>query len=118
MSKPFDITTKQLVDADPLACLRFLGLPGKSARLLDSDLAISATADRLIEVKDPNYLQHLEFQASYEAGMGGRVLYYNVAGRHKYDMPVRSMVVLLRPEADGPAMSVEWWMNGWTSGLT
>ena len=105
MAKPFDITTKQIVDADPLACVRFLGLPGSSVRLLDTDLAMSSQADRLLEVADPNYLVHLELQAAYHADMGERVLYYSVAARRKFGALVRSVVLLLRKEADGPAMS-------------
>ena len=64
MAKPYDITIKQIVDADPLACVRFLGLPGSSVRLLDTDLAMSSQADRLLEVTDPRYLLHLELQAA------------------------------------------------------
>ena len=53
MSKPFDVATKQLVAADPLAWLRFLGLPGESAELIDADLsAVVAEADSGDELQD------------------------------------------------------------------
>ena len=71
MSKPFDVATKQLVEADPLAWLRFLGLPGTSAELIDADLAtVVAEADRILRVTNPDYLAHVEMQATYKMDMG------------------------------------------------
>jgi len=105
MHKSFDITTKQIVDVDPLAMLRFLGLPGAAARLIDTDLSIAVQADRLIEITDPDYIFHLEMQAGYDPGLGDRTHYYHVATRHKYKKRVVSLVVLLRRSADGPLMT-------------
>lgn len=105
MTKPFDATTKQIVDTDPLAWVRFLGFPGISAKLVDSDFSLMAQADRLIEVTDPKYILHLEMQASYDSEMAERTHFYHVAARRKFKLPVRSVVVLLRKEADGVAMS-------------
>lgn len=106
MSKPFDVATKQLVAADPLAWLRFLGLPGESAELIDADLsAVVAEADRILRVHNPDYLAHFELQASYKVDMGIRTLFYNVVAYYKFRQPIESVVLLLRKEADGPAMS-------------
>lgn len=105
MSKPFDATTKQIVDTDPLAWVRLLDLPGGKAKLIDSDFSLTAQADRLIKVTNPDYVLHLEMQASYDPEMAERTHFYHVAARRKFRLPVKSVVVLLRKEADGPAMS-------------
>lgn len=106
MPKPFDVATKQLVEADPLAWLRFVGLPGEAAELVDADLAtVVADADRILRVTKPDYLAHLELQAAYKVDMGDRTLLYNVLAYYKYRQTVESVVLLLRREADGPALS-------------
>jgi predicted transposase YdaD len=106
MPKPFDVATKQLVEFDPLAWLRFLGLPGEAAELIDADLAtVVAEADRILRVANPDYLAHFELQASYKVDMGDRMLLYNVVAYYKYRLPIESAILLLRKEADGPAMS-------------
>lgn len=106
MPKPFDAATKRLVEADPMAWLRFLGLPGEQAELIDADLAtVVAEADRILRVTNPDYLAHFEMQATYRVDMGDRMLFYNVVAYYKYRLPIESAVVLLRKEADGPALS-------------
>jgi len=106
MAKPFDAATKQLVEADPLAWLAYTGLPGKRAELVDADLTtVTSEADRIIFVHDPDYLAHVEMQATYKDDMDIRVLRYNALTYCKYLLPVQSVVILLRKEADGPAMS-------------
>jgi len=104
--KPFDVATKQLVQSDPLAWLRLLGLPGTNAELIDADLAtIVAEADRILRVTNPDYLAHFELQSTYKPDMGNRMLFYNVVAYYKYRIPVHSAIILLRKEADGPAMT-------------
>jgi hypothetical protein len=48
---------------------------------------------------------HLELQASYDADLGFRLLRYNVLLDGRHSLPTRSVAVLLRPEADGKAMT-------------
>ena len=106
MAKPFDAATKRLVEADPLAWLHYAGLPGTQAELMDADLStVTSDADRIVSVHTPNYLAHIELQSSYKTDMGERVLLYNTLIHCKYKMPVQSVVILLRKEADGPALS-------------
>ena len=97
MSKPFDAATKRLVERDPLAWLAYVGLTGERAELIE--------ADRIIHVLLPEYLAHIELQATYQVNMGERVLLYNTLAFCKYKLPVQSVVILLQKEADGPAMS-------------
>src|SRR5688500_1213293 len=122
MAKTFDATTKELVEADPLAWLRYVGLPGTFVKLDNADLAtVTAEADRFLRVRDPDYLAHLELQLSYELDMGDRMLRYSVLGYVKHNLPVVSVLVLLRPEAGGPALtgqvsySVEGYPDCWLS---
>jgi predicted transposase YdaD len=106
MAKPFDAATKRLVEADPLAWLHYAGLPGTQANLIDADFStVTSDADRVIHVQTPEYLAHIELQSAYKTDMSERVLLYNVLAHCKYKLPVQSVLILLRREADGPAMS-------------
>lgn len=109
MAKPFDATTKQLVEAQPQAWLAFVGLgDALSAEVIEADLStVTADADRVLRVNGPPapFLAHLEFQAGYDRAMGERLLRYNVLLRYRHGLPVRSIVLLLRREADGPALT-------------
>ena len=107
MAKPFDATTKQLLEERPGDWLAYLGLPGTRAEAIDTDLAtLTAEADRVLRVTDSDapYLVHVEFQASHDPAMAERLLRYHVLLRYKHQVPVRSVVLLLRPRADGPGM--------------
>ena len=91
MAKPFDAATKHLVEVDPLAWLRYVGLPGTEAELMDADLStVTSEADRIIHVRGPEYLAHIEMQASYKTDMHVRVLVYGVLAFAKYGLPVQS----------------------------
>lgn len=100
-NKPFDATTKELVEFAPRDWLKFLNLPGDECEMISADLAtVTTEADRLVRVTSPTpYLAHIELQASFDAGFEKRLLRYNVLADEKYDLPVQSVAVLLRPEA-------------------
>jgi predicted transposase YdaD len=105
--KPFDVTTKQLVEADPTAWLEYVGLPPDEAEMDDADLStIVPEADKILRVMaSPPYLLNLEFQSSYEEDLPERGLLYHVVARRRERMQVKLAIILLRPEADGPAMT-------------
>lgn len=108
MGKPFDATLKHLLEKYPRDWLRLVGVEPKGrVELIDADLAtVSASADKVFRVNDSRpWLLHLELQASCDSHLGGRLLQYNVLLDRRHNLPVRSVVILLRPEADGPAMS-------------
>jgi predicted transposase YdaD len=101
VSKPFDAAAKHLFKADPIAWLRFLGLPGRAAHLIAAELtAVSGSADCVLRVKNPDYLLHVEFQVSYDRYLDSRVHYYNAALHRQYHLPVKSVVILLRQQAE------------------
>jgi predicted transposase YdaD len=103
MAKRFDVTLKTLVHAHTADWLAFAGLPvGSAARVIDADLStISSAADKVIRVEaDEPYIAHLEFQSGQDSDLDRRMLLYNVLLRTKYELPVRSVALLLRPQAD------------------
>lgn len=108
MAKPFDATTKYLVESNPGAWLAYLGLPASGpASVVNPELStIAAEADHVLRVEGPSpWLLHLEFQASHDAALPQRLLRYNVLVSSRHEAPVWSIVVLLRQAADGPGLS-------------
>jgi predicted transposase YdaD len=106
--KPFDATLKYLIEAYPADWLRLVGLQGvESVDVVDADLStVTAAADKLLRVNAAApWLVNLEPQASYEVDLGERALRYSVLANARHHLPVQSIVVLLRPEADGREMS-------------
>ncbi len=75
--------------------------------VIDADLStVSAEADKVIHVGgDAPWLAHIEFQTSDERLIGDRMLLYNVMLGYRHGLPVDSTVILLRPQADGPALT-------------
>jgi predicted transposase YdaD len=108
MATPFDATTKELVRYQPEDWLALLGLPPAPCELVDADLAtVSTEADRLIRVNTASpYLVHIEFQAGHDGHrVPGRMLRYNVLAGEQTGLVTLSYVILLRPEADSPALT-------------
>lgn len=110
MAKEYDATTKQLIESYPADWLAFAGLPvpaGVGPKVVDAELSsITAAADKLIRVGGAEpYLAHLELQSGADPSLDTRVLLYNVLARWRHRLPVRSVVVLLRPEAQSPRVS-------------
>ena len=123
MPGPFDTTTKYLVQTyvhDWLALLGFrVAGPGD---LLDAELVtVSPLADRMIRLSAPvPRIVHIEFQSTHDRTMGQRLAEYNALLHGRHGLPVRSVIVLLRPSADGPALSgvLEWGTPGEPTDLT
>lgn len=104
MANECDTTLKTLVDEHVAEWVAFLapraGLPVGPARLLDTDLSTTLQADRPIRVEAPEpFAIHLEFQSGSELGVPARMLRYNVAAWRTNEIPVASVLVLLRPTA-------------------
>lgn len=107
-SKPYDATTKYLLESDPAGWLEYVGLGRPaSASIIDADLAtVTSEADKVIRANDPSpWLGHVELQSSRDAGLPDRLLRYNVLLRARHGLSVQSAVILLRPEADHPELS-------------
>ena len=108
MPKPYDATTKFLVEGFPADWLAFAGLgPLGRVDVIDANLStITAEADKVLRVDGPEpWLAHVELQVSHEANLPRRLLRYNTLLDDRHDLPTRSVVVLLRPQADGDDLS-------------
>jgi predicted transposase YdaD len=108
VSKPFDVTTKALIETSPHDWLTLLGLgPEGDVRVIDADIAtVTAAADKILRVEaTPPWLLHLELQAGHDADLASRVHVYNALLHYRHRLPVRSVVVLLRPEADRASLT-------------
>jgi predicted transposase YdaD len=108
MSKPFDATTKELLEKDPKAWLELLlGRRLDTVRVLNVDLAtITTEADSVFLVEGPTpWIVHVEFQSGSDSTLPVRLQRYNILIHYREALPVQSVALLLRPEADGPALS-------------
>lgn len=108
MSRPFDPTLKDLVESYPADWLAQFGLAtDRPVDLIDADLStITTQSDKVVRVRDDSpWLVHVELQASWDGTLPRRVLKYNVLLHDRHQLPVHSVVVLLRPEADHPGLT-------------
>ena len=107
MAKPYDATTKELLERHPADWLAFAGLPQAAVRVVDADLSsFTFAADKVIWVDAPMpYILHVEFQAGPDAALDPRMLLYNVVLRWRHEVPVRTVVILLRREAQLSSMT-------------
>src|SRR5581483_1745873 len=102
MAKPFDATLKSLLEASPRDWPALAGYPAAAAEVIDADVStISGAADKVLRIPGPPpWLMHLEFQTGPDRSLPRRVHGYNALLEDRHDLPVRSAVILLRPQAD------------------
>jgi predicted transposase YdaD len=109
MAKPDDAMLKVLVETEPESWLALAGRPPAPARVLDTDISatVSGTADKVLLVQAPTeYLVHLDFQSGHDsADLPSRLRLYNVVLEDRHELPVWSVAVVLRPEADSPRLT-------------
>lgn len=116
MPLPFDATLKDIVQKFTRAYEEQLGLLGpQPAAVLNVDLStVSAATDIVLGYGDPPVrLVDLNFQSSRDGELMRRLLMYNALLHHRYGVPVHSVVVLLRPAADDPALTGEVRYQAW-----
>jgi hypothetical protein len=110
MNKPFDVVLKVMVEAGPEGWPAVLHLPRGRSTVIDADVAaISGAADKVLRIEaQPPYVLHLEFFAGHDTARAAvKLLWYNAVLDQRHDLPVRSVAVLLRPEADSPQLTGE-----------
>ena len=104
MAKPFDATLNALIDLRPGdwadAFGRLAGIPPGPSVVLDTDLATTLQAEKLfrIEGESPSLL-HLELEANPRTGIPRDLMRYNTLIDHQHNLPVASVLILLRPKA-------------------
>jgi len=104
----FDVSTKELVWDDPAAWLEGFGIgPRGPVEVIDSDITtLSAAADKVIRVGGPEpYLVNIELQSSHETTLARTLWYRQVALDYRHDLPVLTVLVLLRKEANSPSLT-------------
>lgn len=101
MSKPFDAATKYLVETMPADWLALAGVTGVKAEVIDAELStVTAAADKAILVTSPaRWLVNLELQSSPDKWLDKRLFEYSALLDGKYNLPVQTIVVLLRRAA-------------------
>jgi predicted transposase YdaD len=108
--KPFDVALKHLVEADPGEWPALLRRPRAPVTVVDADIAtVSGAADKVlrVEAREP-YLLHLDFVAGHDAAaLPLKLNVRNTLLEYRHGLPVLSVAVLLRPEADSPALTGE-----------
>lgn len=102
MAKPYDATTKHLLETFPADWVEWIGLKGTSFKVIDADVStVTAGADKVILVEGLyRFLVHFELQANREKHMDQRLLKYNVLLSDRHRLPVRTVVVLLWQKED------------------
>ncbi len=108
MSLPFDATVKEVLSPQPEEFVPAFGLPTtKPAVRLNVDLStLSAATDVAIGFGDPlQEIADLNFQSGPDPNVDRRCLLYNTALSFRFSVPVRSILILLRPKADSSALT-------------
>jgi predicted transposase YdaD len=104
----FDVSAKELVWDDPASWLDKFGLsPGAPIEVIDSDITtLSAAADKVIRVGGAQpHLVNIELQSSHETTLARTLWFRQVALDYRHDLPVPTVLVLLRKEANSPSLS-------------
>jgi hypothetical protein len=108
MSLRFDATLKAIVAERPGDFATVFGLPaGQPVTPLNVDLStITAATDVALAYGEPiSTIVDLNFQTGPDPTLPGRLHLYNAALHHRYDVAVRSILVLLRPKADAAILT-------------
>ena len=104
MAKPFDATLNAMIDLQPAAwasCFGGLvGIPPGPSTIVDTDLATTLQADKIFRIdgERPSLL-HLELEANPRTGIPRELMRYNTLIDHQHDLPVETVLILLRPKA-------------------
>src|SRR5438876_3909244 len=110
MPHAFDATLKDLFAPNPADLVPIFGLPKATpAVLLNVDLStITAATDVAIGFGAPlQEIVDLNFQSGPDPTVAARLHLYNAALHLKFTVPVRSVLVLLRPKAGTPGLNGE-----------
>src|SRR5258708_7455862 len=101
MSKPFDATAKAMFEASPVDWAALAGITARNVIVIDADVStVTAATDKVLLVRDPpERILHFDFQAGPDATVPERTHCYNALLGVRHGLPVKSVVVLLRPQA-------------------
>ena len=101
--KPFDASLKDIIEEYARAWAeQFTPGPILDVAVIDADVStVTAAADKVLRIRSPkgDCLLDLEAQGSYDATKPRRMMLYSVLLLERHDLPVRTVVILLRREA-------------------
>lgn len=102
MPFPFDATLKDLFRSHAADLAARFGCAGRPARLLNVDLStLSAATDIARGLGQPTEeVLDINFQSGADPHLAARTEMYRAVLHHQFHRPVRSLIILLRPEAD------------------
>jgi predicted transposase YdaD len=105
--KRFDASMKYLLELFPRAGPALLGLRTRRVSVLNADLAtVTTLADKVFRIHDPEpWILHVEFLSSHRYRLPPSLAAYNTLLDNRHALPVWSVVVLLRSEADRPELT-------------
>src|SRR5437762_9653387 len=105
MSQPFGATLKDLIRDHTLDWLTQLGVPVTAPpEVLSADLStVTAAADTLIRVGD--LVVHIDVESGPDDTLARRMLLYNVLAHDHTGLPVRTVAVLRRSNAQRASLS-------------
>jgi hypothetical protein len=108
LTKRFDATPKGLIEIRPRDWPAFLGVDARAVEVVDADVStVSAATDKVLLVRadDGHRIQHLDFQSGPDASLPRRIHVYSALLEEYHHLPVESVVLLLRPEANLRALN-------------
>ena len=120
--KPFDATLNTLIGVRPddwaNYFARLAGIPPGPSETLDTDLATTVQADRVFRIggAQPAVL-HLELEANPRLGIPRELMRYNTLIDHQHDLPVETVLILLRPKAHASDMTGRYTRTGVTGNV-
>jgi hypothetical protein len=108
MPHRYDASTKYLLEVRLADWLPLSGRKTKArVRIVNADVStVTAAADRVLLIEDTfPWIAHFELQAGRDLLLPDRSQMYNAVIGWKQRVPVLSVIVLLRPAADGPELT-------------
>ncbi len=117
MSKPFDTILKHLLEVHEDDWAAYLaarvGVPFGPVSPINTDLSLTVQADKVFRIDGPTPgLVHLEMESSSHLGVPLRLLRYNALLHHGTELPVHSVLMLLRPRANASDLTGEYTVPG------
>jgi predicted transposase YdaD len=106
--KHLDVSTKELIWEGPAAWVERFGIgPPGPVSVIDSEIStMTASADKVLKVDGPiPYLLNLEPQSYHDIKLPRTLWYRQVALDYKHELPVLTVLILLRKEANSPGLT-------------
>jgi hypothetical protein len=102
MPLKFDATLKGLLEEAPADWPVLAEQPRSPTTVIDADVStFTGAADKVLRVRgSPDWIMHIDFQTGPDASLPRRTHVYNALLEDRHGLRVRSVLVLLRPQAD------------------